>query len=368
LEVDHAVSEGEPPKPMPIPALGVLANIRAQEKEGVDLLLKDPTKFFVFDNGSIVTTSETATENEYSDSLSSSETYQGPTLGTPIRLKDPLRDYNGGRVFPIAIGKMPKPDTRTEKEKKRQEREERLWAATQQTQKGTEEENLELLIPEEDREYGEAIDYNNNDDWDSDDEEWEKGLDKETDSDIWNVPREFRYREQDIDFVIAKLEQKAKIMQSHVHNTIQTMEQEARSRMDRAMQQRNATAAAAKQQQQQVPNNDSAGSAEDSTDSEEAFFDAKTTERLYQVGADVKKYEQLMSSFTQEQLLALFGLDAQKRTNDDIVSMEDTSPHSSIFEGIPNITPEQVIGLTELESFMKVLEKSPSSLSPETEA
>jgi hypothetical protein len=387
LETDHTVQEGEPPKPMPIPSLGVLANIHAQEKEGVDLLLKDPTQFFVFDynnnnnsntSTTTTTTNDTTTDNQSAEASSSSSwlsvSYQGPTLGTPIRLKDPLRDPNGGRVFPIGIGKLPKADTRTEKEKKRQEREERLWAAAQQqAQTGDKEENLEMLIPEEDRVYGEAIDYNNNDDWDSDDEEWEKGLDRETDSEVWNVPREFRYREQDIEFVIKQLEQKARTMQSHVRNTIQTIEQDARSRLDRVTQEVPSVMAVGTEQ--------GIGGADQVTttahhDGGEPFFDALTTEKLRQIGADVTKYEQLMASFSHDQLLSLFGLNAQRHQDDTSNTVDDDNTKmssledgatgsSSIFESIPNITKEQVIGLTELESFMKVLENSSSILENE---
>jgi hypothetical protein len=350
LDADHETKEGEPPKPMPVPSLGVLANVRAQEKEGADLLLKDPTKFFVFDNDNsqndTVHSMDGTTADEDGDS-----TYQGPTLGTPIELKDPLRDPNGGRVFPIGIGKLPKADTRSEKEKKRQEREERLWAAAQQAKSS---EDLEL-IPEEDREFGEAIDYDANDDWDSDDEEWEKGLDQDLDSQVLNVPREFRYREQDIDFVIQQLEQKAAVMQSHVRNTVQTMEQEARSRLERAEE-----SIAAALRDQTVSTADMAEDFASTTTTQESFFDADTTQKLRGVGADVEKYEKLMASFSQEQLLSLFGLEAKRREAKD-VSMDDvasTATPSSIFEEIPGITDEQVMGLTELEAFMKVLEKA----------
>ncbi|KAG7342514.1 hypothetical protein IV203_007607 [Nitzschia inconspicua] len=378
LDTDHETKDGEPPKPMPVPSLGVLANIRAQEKEGVELLLKDPTNFFVFDNNNNnnINNNQNISHSTFQgddDMTTGTDTaYAGPSLGTPIQLRDPLRDPNGGSVFPVAIGKLPKADTRTDKEKKRQEREERLWAATQQAKK-KEEGDLELLIPEEDRVFGEAIDYDNNDDWDSDDEEWEKGLDPDLDSKLIDVPREFRYREQDLDLVIQELEKKAANLQSHIRNTVQTMEQEARSRMDR-VEETNAIRMATTETTSTTTTTSSITmddlaidnmAADLTTDmSTQPFFDAETSTKLRAVGADVDKYERLMASFSQDQLLSLFALEGQppaRRDNNAAMGIDEAASSSlptSIFEGIPNITPEQVIGLTELESFMKVLEKA----------
>jgi hypothetical protein len=334
LDEENETKPGEPPKPMPVPSLSVLGNIKAQEMEGAELVLKDPTKFFIFDETG--NTSSTSMSEE-SDDIET-QSYTGPSLGTPVAIRDLLRTGQPqGRVFPVGVGKLPKPDTRTEKEKKRQERQERLWAAAQAQAKPDANE-LEL-IPEEDREIGEPIDYDDNEDWDSDDEEWAKGLDPELDSDVLNVPREFRYREEDIDYVIEKLESKARTMESHVRNTIQTMEQEARARKDRTE-----------------------GRADGDEDSaSEPFFDAATCEKLRGVGADVDKYEKLMSSLSHDQLLSLFGLEAQRRESSSVGDGIDEPSSSSIFESIPGLSEEQITGLTELESFMHILEKSNES-------
>ena len=47
LDEDNVTEDGEPPRPAPIPSLGVLANMNAQENEGVQLLFKDPTNFLI---------------------------------------------------------------------------------------------------------------------------------------------------------------------------------------------------------------------------------------------------------------------------------------------------------------------------------
>ena len=353
LSVDHEEIEGEIPKSKPIPSLGVLADIKAQEKEGSEILLNDPTKFFIFENSG---DGSDGGGNDGSDSSNEINIYSGSSLGKPIDIRDPLRTGQPqGRVFPIPIGKLPKADLRTEKEKKRQEREDRLWAAANVNQEQAED---EALIAEEDRVFGEEIDYEEaNKNWDSDDEEWNKGLDSDspTDNKIMSVPREYRYRDDDIDEVILQLEKKAAIMQSHVSNNIKTIEQEARSRI--------------------IDGGDvvdvvgAVGGNIDDNDEDAPFFDEETTEQLINVGANVEKYEKLMSSLSREQLLSMFALegkDIDNMTNKDS-SSSDTDIHgndidtahtsTTLFEDIPGLTEQQIIELTELESFIRIAEK-----------
>jgi len=332
LHEEEETEEGEPPKPRPIPSLSVLGNIQAQEKEGAEVLLKDPTKFFVFDGTNDIS-EEDDDETETTDQTTATDSYSGSSLGVPIGLRDPLRTGKPqGRVYPIPIGKLPKPDLRTEKEKKREEREERLWAAANMKQ--LEEDDELALVPEEDREIGEAVDYEEAyANWDSDDEEWEKGLDpnNEAHKEMLAVPRELRYTDEDLDLAIEKLEAKAQAMQNHVRNTINTMEQEARSRL-------------VDSESDDTPKDDS------------PFFDEATAQKLRDVGADVDKYEKLLASLSQEQLLAMFALEAQ-----DIQTTEDGDTASTkVFESIEGLTESQIEGLTELESFIAVAEQSTS--------
>ncbi len=344
LHTEQETAEGEPPKPPPIPSLSVLGNVSVQEKEGAELLLKDPTKFFVFDGSN--------SGHSNGDGDESKETYAGTSLGVPVALRDPLRTGKPqGRVFPIPIGKLPKPDMRSEKEKKRQEREERLWAAAGKGAGADGESDEDYLLAEEDREIGEAIDYEEaHANWDSDDEEWEKGLDKDLDKDLMAVPREFRYRDEDLDQVIEDLEAKARTMQSHVQNTIKTMEQEALSRLDRTEE-------------------GDIGAEDGSEIDDSPFFDSETTEKLKAVGADVEKYEELMASLTHEQLLALFGLEArevsavagEEFTAESGGDGDSAVPSTKVFESIKGLTESQIEGLTELESFIKVAEQSASA-------
>ncbi|KAL3945069.1 MAG: hypothetical protein SGBAC_000860 [Bacillariaceae sp.] len=318
LDEEGETPEGEVPRAKPIPSLGVLGSTKAQEKEGAEMLLKDPTKFFVFQRKADSIQSEASGESE------DTESYSGPSLGVPVDIKDPLR-YNSpqGRVFPRGIGKTPKPDMRSEKEKKRQEREEKLWAAAQ-AQARSDKDEIDMAADDDMEFYGETLDYDKNDGWDSDDEEWFKGLDPDRDAEMMKIPREYRYREEDVDWLIQKLETKASQMQSHVNSTIESMEMETRSRMDDSS---------------KVPEADSP-----------PFFDDVAVAKLKSVGGDVDRFEKLMASLSKDQMLSLFGLEATRRKSKD---EEAGSP----FDAVSGLTSEQITGLTELDALFKEAEK-----------
>lgn len=316
LDESQETSEAEPPKPVPVPSLGVLANVRAQETEGTEVLFKDPSKFFIFDRDSAErVSSDGPQEGEDSNA--------GIGLGVPVALRDPLRSNSPqGRVFPLPVGKLPKPDTRTEKEKKRQEREEKLWAAAQ-AQARSASDNIDMAA-DDDIEIGDPIDYDKNDDWDSDDEEWMKGLDPELDSEIINRPREHRYREQDVDWVIEQLEAKAKALENHVRNAVKSMEQEMRSRKER------------RGVDEEIEKISSA-----------PILDEKTRTMLSGAGADPDKFEKLMQSLSSEQLLSLFALEAESHTGED---------KESLFKKVPGLTDEQLSGIIEMETILLKIE------------
>lgn len=305
LEDEGQTEEGEAPKAKPIPSVAVLGDIRAQENEGAKMLFEDPTKFFVFDRNQ-----ETQTESEGGEG----EGYSGPSLGVPVELYDPLRtDSPQGNVFPIAIGKLPKPDTRTEKEKKRQEREDRLWAAAQEQEKA-DMDKIDMAA-DEDMDFGEPLDYDNNTDWDSDDEEWMKGLDPERDADLINMPREQRIREEDIDSVIEKLEKKAREMESHLNTAMSSLEKEEKAKSARISKLAAAEVAF--------------DSDTESTQTGASFFDRDTSEALQSLGADLEKLESVVSSLSSEQVPAVVAAEGR-------------------FEKVPGLTEEQKLGLKEL--------------------
>lgn len=221
LESYYGTTDEEKPKKMPAPDVKVLANIRAQEKEGVEILLKDPTKFIRFEN-----------EGEPS-AADGDSTYSGPTLGVPVGIKDPLRDGSPWRgVFPIGIAKVPKADTRTQREKKRQEREQKMWEAAM-AEKASEDSEVDMAASDEIMPVGDPIDYDDND-WDSDDEEWEKGLDPVEDAELLKLPPERRYTEEDINWVVSQLELRNEYFHTQMRREIDVTRQRWTSQRDEA--------------------------------------------------------------------------------------------------------------------------------------
>jgi hypothetical protein len=227
---------GVVPKPAPVPSLRMLRNRKALEQEGARLLMEDPTKFFVFEG-----TREgdaAASDDGFQDaSLSSPPSgYSGPSLGAPVGLRDPLR---GGAVaagprarpvYPAVIGRIPRPDARSEREKKQQEREDRMWAAAQadkvrdaaggdrEIELAVQQRTLDDLEPD--------LDYDSVE-WDWQDDEWKKGLDPVADAAILNVPREERYTEEDIEWVASQLDAKVKHLEQQLRYDLDNLKHSA---------------------------------------------------------------------------------------------------------------------------------------------
>jgi len=79
---------------------------------------------------------------------------------------------------------------------------------------------------------------------------------------------------------------------------------------------------------------------------------------LESVGADVEKYDKMMTSLTHEQLLSLFAQEAKARESPESPVSSSDAASSKMFETIPGLTEEQIVGLSELDSFLKVAEAS----------
>lgn len=201
-----------PPKlDVPVPSSEILANYEAMEQEGVKVLRKHPDKFFHFANKNI----QTENDSKIHVASDGENTKTTTDLGKPIGLVDPVRDSSFTNTpYPELIGRLPKPDLRTEKEKKRQEREEKMLAAAlkkdssndAQSQMEADIENelsFGLGIQEENVDYEQLANLG-----DEEDLEWEEGLDPILDKDILDVPFDQRYTEDDIDWIISKLEAK----------------------------------------------------------------------------------------------------------------------------------------------------------------
>jgi hypothetical protein len=345
LHEEQVTEPGEPPKAPPVPSLRVLSDIRAQEKEGSEMLFKDPTKFFIFDRSTLPSSRN---EGDGDGGEIESNSYSGPSLGVPIDVRDPLRSGSPqGRVFPRVIGKMPKPDMRSEKERKRQEREDRLWAAAQ-AQARTDQDEIDMAA-DEDMELGEPLDYDSIEDWDSDDEEWIKGLDPEADADIINIPRELRYKEEDIEWVIEQLEKKASQVESNVRNSLGAVQQELRSKLDRQE----------KERQSGVVLNEE--SKEDSVvdQADSAFLDVASLQKLEAAGVDATKLESVLSGLSQDQLVQVFDasvkvITAQKGDEEGA----NTVTFESLINEVPGLSPDDVAILVEMNTALEAAEET----------
>jgi hypothetical protein len=291
------------PTAVKVPSLNVLNNDAAVEREGARILMNDPTKFFVFENESL------GSENRNA----SSSLYTGPTLGAPIALRDPLRDGPDGTVFPEIIGKYPKPDTRTEREKKLAEREEKMWAAAQvEAQKELDAAGTAGAEYEDDDDDEDGIDYDEVEENDPDDEEWARGLDPETDNAILQTPREFRYSEEDIDWVLAKLNDKLQFFSQQFAQDVEIIKEEFK--MDLRQK------AAATSEQQSSSEGQSTG----------------TTTQMDVVPEG--SFEAALLALPEKQLLALSDLEESYEPG----SMADYELAAAIKE-IPGLTEEQIM-------------------------
>lgn len=204
------------------PSKDMLRDEKAIEREGARLLFEDPTRFFVFDQSFV------RLDNTNPGEPTESSAYSGSALGAPVGLRDNLREYSYQKsVFPTMVGRELKPDTRTEREKKLQEKQDRMLAAARgdtnpsdlDVELAAREETIEHLQPD--------LDYDDND-WDSDDETWKQGLDPIKDHDIINTYRERRYSEADIEWVIEQLKEQIKHFESRLEDDVENMKQAAR--------------------------------------------------------------------------------------------------------------------------------------------
>ena len=229
MDEEFSTEEGEVPIPEPAPSNTMLRNVRVQEREGAKLLMEDPTKFFVFDESTVSNPIEAAAVQDDEDSAYAG--YSGPALGSPIGLRDPLREHSHqGTVFPRVIGRISKPDTRTEREKRQQEREEKMLAAAQ-AETNLADMDIELAAEQQTAEDLEPdLDYDQND-WDSDEEEWVQGVDPEGEKNILNTPREHRFSEEDIDWVLGQLDGKVKHFEQQLQQDVENLKQSVKSEL-----------------------------------------------------------------------------------------------------------------------------------------
>lgn len=223
-----ATKEGDVPKAMPAPSMKMQADERALEREGAKLLMEHPERFFVFDK-----TMETEESDIQHDMSSDKGGYTGETLlGSPVALRSV-----GASEYPVVVGKLPKPDTRTEREKKQAERQERMLAAARAQalqDSGADADDAGAEDSDDDREP--PIDYDAMD-HDSDDEEWEKGLDPTQDKEILETPSDRRYTMDDIEWTLHQLEEEAQFYEDKFAQEMESLQIKEKAELDLELEQ-----------------------------------------------------------------------------------------------------------------------------------
>jgi len=347
LQDTYTTTKGSIPKASPVPNVQVLANVEAMEKEGAKILLNDPTKFFEFDQAA---PGATTTDGDNTTNTDSSK-YGGPTLGTPIGLKDPIRSpQNNYQPYPTIVGKLPKPDLRTEKEKRRAERQEAMWAAAQGGADGEQKQvGVEFMADDEfESGAGEPLDYGKiSTDYDSDEEEWMEGLDPETDKDIINTPKSERYTEADIDVVIENLENKIKSLEEQLLFDLESAQQEI-------LAERESEEGAMKRDDdddEEIDLEDALGGKvaektegvdEDGEGYVQYRLDNGNELDLRSLGVDVDRADSILSSLSEEQMLALMGLDLTSQS----LSADEMK---KALEEVPGLSEAQISDIVDME-------------------
>eukprot|EP00804_Cyclotella_cryptica_P009890 CCRYP_014176-RA/>CCRYP_014176-RA protein AED:0.33 eAED:0.33 QI:47/1/1/1/1/1/2/191/664 len=221
-----------PPSAMPAPKLDYLADYDAQEREGVEILKRDARKFFIFESDlpgtsnlgghhSLGAESDNPDDNLNGDSASSTaQVVTGASLGRPIALRNPFFS-DRPTPFPLRVGRDLPKDSRTEKEKKRDERQERMRAAAEEAalaaKTGTAYEIA--MAAEEDLDDGsEDVNYDFAEDeaekelWEGQMGEW-SAMDKR----VFNMTPPFkRLTNDEIDWMLEKLKSKTKQLQERI--------------------------------------------------------------------------------------------------------------------------------------------------------
>jgi len=211
-----------PPTAMPAPKLDYLADYEAQEREGVEILKRDPRKFFLFEDDLPNESNNLAGLHggKEDGDQSAGESSSSGSLGRPVGLRNPF--FNDKPTpFPLRMGRDLPEDTRTEKEKKRDERQERMRAAAAEAalaaEKGMSYEVA--MAAEEDLEDGsDDVDYDEAEE-DAEKELWEGQIDewKDTDKKVFDMtPPASRVTPDEVDWMIAELKTKAKTMQDRL--------------------------------------------------------------------------------------------------------------------------------------------------------
>mmetsp|Transcript_15726 Transcript_15726/g.34300 ORF Transcript_15726/g.34300 Transcript_15726/m.34300 type:complete len:702 (+) Transcript_15726:54-2159(+) len=320
---EHQKGNRLPPTSMPAPKLDYLADYEAQEREGVEIMRRDPRRFFVFESdlpsrsggGNVGGTM--SSEDEDSGSAAG-----GASLGRPVAIRNP---FFGDRptAFPIRMGRDMPDDTRTEKEKKRDERQERMRAAAEEAalaaSKGA---SFEVaMAAEEDLEDGsEDVDYDKAEEeaekelWVDQEEQW-----GDADRKVFDMTPPFaRLTPDDIDWIVDQLNTK-------VRKTEERLDFEDKIR---------------RKEMEKMMGGGATKKPIESLDEVDRYV-------MEGLGYDMDAIEAMVRELTPEQSAALDGIDFAGR--DAAITAEEMA---SELRTVPGLTEDQIGALVEMEMRM----------------
>jgi hypothetical protein len=315
----YALGKGDVPKAMPAPSLKMQADEKALEREGTQILMQHPERFFVFDKEDtqeqqLLQAGDDRSKVAFSDGAAANS---GVLLGTPVALRS-----IGASEYPVVVGKLPKPDTRTEREKKQAERQERLLAAARAQALQDTTNPDEADDDWDDDPASPPIDYNVVD-HDSDDEEWEKGLDPVQDKAILETPSDQRYTVEDIEWTLQQLEQEAQFHEERFAQEMENLQLKEKSVFELEHQ----------KQGQQGDNSESELAAKDATIVHDDNDESSSSIQI----------ETILLSMSDKELFALSDLD-------DIYTTDMSADEfTEAAQKIPSLTQEQLKMLMERE-------------------
>lgn len=308
---------GDIPQPVPVPNVRLLANVEAMEEEGANLLLQNPTQFFEFSH---------VEDKGGKDSNETPKEYIGPALGAPSGLKDPLRSGNPQhRPYPLVFGHELAEDTRTEREKKRQQREDAMWAAAQEEQGGGMALDEDFDVSDLLNRKGGGVDYSGLKY--EEDEKWEEGLDPVADAELLATPREERYTEEDLDWVVERLEKRAGDLEDELEFEIATMRQELQARLETGEGGKSTRTTTATTEEQGPYTIESGGTVHD----------------VSALGVDVNELNELFASLNEEQVLELHAIETK------MDKAADTEERRKLLSTIPGLSEKQMDSIIQIE-------------------
>jgi len=306
------------PRPMPVPNVRVLANEEVMEKEGAQALFKDPTQFFEFDNHQSSSLEDSSTKRTNNEDGS----YEGPTLGAPISLRnDVMVEKRLNLPYPDILGRLPPPDKRTAKEKKRAEREHAMMLATR--------ENFDPLEIDDDHPLLNVVP---GDEPNKEELEWAEGFDPEKDQELINTPERDRFTEKDVDLIVAKLERKEKFLTDQINTELRSVQAKFKSGitlmgMDSKEEEDTTTTDKDKETYMIVTENGKRHDAES-------------------LGVNQNELNILLESLTEEQMVALVAIDHE--SNNEKLSPSELE--EKLKEGVPGLTTEQIDSFIRIET------------------